>query len=89
VYCPFEIIESFIKIAKTNTDRKLETCAILAGSEMNGSLIIDTLIIPTQEGHTDHCYMTDEIQLFEAQIAHKVMTIGWIHTHPQFVNSVS
>jgi len=84
VYCPFEIIESFIKIAKTNTDRKLETCAILAGSEMNGSLIIDTLIIPTQEGHTDHCYMTDEIQLFEAQIAHKVMTIGWIHTHPQF-----
>ena len=49
------------KIAKTNTDRKLETCAILAGSEMNGALIIDTLIIPTQEGHTDHCYMTDEI----------------------------
>jgi STAM-binding protein len=28
--------------------------------------------------------MTDEISMFEAQIAHKVMTIGWIHTHPQY-----
>ncbi len=61
VYCPIEIVESFIKIAKANTDRKLETCAILGGSERNGALIIDTLIIPTQEGHHDHCYMTDEI----------------------------
>lgn len=30
----------------------------------------------------DHCYMTDEVGMFEAQIAHKVMTIGWIHSHP-------
>ena len=31
--------------------------------------------------------MTDdgEIELFEAQIANSVMTLGWIHTHPQFV----
>lgn len=28
--------------------------------------------------------MTDEIQLFEAQIQHDLITIGWIHTHPQF-----
>jgi STAM-binding protein len=30
--------------------------------------------------------MTDEgeIELFEAQINNSVMTLGWIHTHPQF-----
>lgn len=47
MYCPLEIIEAFIKIAKPNTDRKLETCAILAGSERNNALIIDTLIVPS------------------------------------------
>lgn len=28
--------------------------------------------------------MDDEIELFEAQLASGLMTIGWIHTHPQF-----
>ena len=28
--------------------------------------------------------MDDEIGLFETQIKEGVMTIGWIHTHPQF-----
>ena len=30
--------------------------------------------------------MTDdgEIELFETQINNQVMTLGWIHTHPQF-----
>lgn len=65
VYCPLEIISEFIKYASKNTDKKLETCAILAGNEKNDSLIIDTLIIPKQAGHTDHCYMTDEVSMFE------------------------
>ena len=30
--------------------------------------------------------MTDEVELFETQIAENLMTIGWIHTHPQFVS---
>lgn len=47
MYCPYEIVEAFIELAKMNTNRKLETCAILAGSERNDALIIDTLIIPT------------------------------------------
>ena len=28
--------------------------------------------------------MTDELQLFEAQMKYELITIGWIHTHPQF-----
>ena len=30
--------------------------------------------------------MDDEVELFECQIAEGLMTIGWIHTHPQFVS---
>ena len=82
VICPYEIVEEFIKLANANTSLKIETCAILAGIERDNTLIIDTLIIPVQEGHEDHCFMTDEITMFEAQIANKVMTLGWIHTHP-------
>ena len=28
--------------------------------------------------------MTDEISMFEAQMRNQIITIGWIHTHPQF-----
>lgn len=30
--------------------------------------------------------MVDEVELFEVQIEKSVMTLGWIHTHPQFVS---
>ena len=32
----------------------------------------------------DHCFMTDELSLFEVQIHRKLMTIGWIHSHPSY-----
>jgi STAM-binding protein len=28
--------------------------------------------------------MTDEMELFEVQMAESIITIGWIHTHPQY-----
>ena len=65
VLCPIEIVEDFIARAKVNTVNKLETCAILGGKERGGQLIITHLIIPQQQGHHDHCFMTDEIELFE------------------------
>lgn len=66
VYCPLDIIQGFIENAKENTLHEIETCAILAGREISkDSLIIDTLIIPEQRGYVDHCYMTDELSLFE------------------------
>lgn len=44
--CPIEVVEEFIRRAQLNTQKKVETCAILAGREQSGMLIIDTLIIP-------------------------------------------
>lgn len=84
--CPIDVVAAFLKIAHPNTFRKVETCAILAGIEREGSLVINTLIVPPQTGKQDQCCMTDdgEIELFEAQISNSVMTLGWIHTHPQY-----
>jgi len=48
--CPIDIVAEFLKISNNNTYQKLETCAILAGIERNGQLIINTLIVPSQVG---------------------------------------
>lgn len=32
--------------------------------------------------------MIDELGLFEAQTERKVMTIGWIHSHPSYVSNI-
>ena len=86
VICPIEVVAEFLKVAHPNTSTKIETCAILAGSEINGQLVITSLIVPTQTGKQDMCSMDDEVELFECQIAEDLMTLGWIHTHPQFVS---
>ena len=80
--CNLNVISEFLKIAHLNTSIKIETCAILAGKLEGGKYIITTLIVPRQEGEQDRCHMTDEMQLFEAQLAHDLITIGWIHSHP-------
>ena len=82
VVCPIEVVAEFLKVSNANTNRKIETCAILGGEEKNGELIITTLIVPTQTGKQDMCTMDDEVELFEAQIAEGCITLGWIHTHP-------
>ena len=40
VICPIEVIAEFLKVAHPNTSTKIETCAILAGNEVNGQLVI-------------------------------------------------
>ena len=43
---PDEIISEFVERSKPNTDRKIETCALLCGRMENDNFIIDTLLIP-------------------------------------------
>ena len=47
VICPVDAIAQFVKIAHPNTSNKIETCAILAGEEINGQLHITAIIVPT------------------------------------------
>ena len=65
VVCPIEIVAEFLKLAQPNTKKNVETCAILAGNEIDNQLVITTLIVPTQTGKFDQCAVSDEMELFE------------------------
>ncbi|OMP10024.1 JAB1/Mov34/MPN/PAD-1 [Corchorus olitorius] len=52
------MMESFMKLAKSNTDRNLETCGVLAGSLKNRKFYVTALIIPKQESTSDSTHPT-------------------------------
>ncbi|XP_073273663.1 AMSH-like ubiquitin thioesterase 1 [Primulina huaijiensis] len=77
-----QMMDSFMKLAKSNTDKNLETCGILAGSLRNRKFYITALIIPKQESTSDSCQATNEEEIFEVQDKQCLFPLGWIHTHP-------
>ncbi|KAL9539142.1 hypothetical protein MBANPS3_010446 [Mucor bainieri] len=70
---PEGIHTRFLSIAQPNTQKKIETCGILAGT------LITTLIIPKQTGTSDTCTTKNEEDLFDIQDKHDLLTFGWIH----------
>jgi STAM-binding protein len=86
-----EMFQAFMRVAASNTNRRIETCAILSGSLSKNTFHVTTMIVPKQEGTTDTCNATNEEELFEYQMANNLLTLGWIHTHPTqdcFLSSV-
>eukprot|EP00752_Nemacystus_decipiens_P002448 g2305.t1 len=94
VVLPSTLVAEFEKIAKPNTDLPpygIETCGILAGRLAHNILEMTTLIIPKQKGTSDSVETTDETELFNYMLPKKLITLGWIHTHPKqecFMSSV-
>lgn len=76
------LMDSFMRMAKCNTDKNLETCGVLAGSLKNRKFCVTTLIIPKQESTSDSCQTTNEEEIFEVQDKQSLFPLGWIHTHP-------
>ncbi|XP_025701128.1 AMSH-like ubiquitin thioesterase 1 isoform X1 [Arachis hypogaea] len=76
------MMENFMKLAKSNTDKNLETCGILAGLLKNRKFFITALIIPKQESTSDSCQATNEEEIFDVQDKQSLFPLGWIHTHP-------
>ncbi|CAH9064301.1 unnamed protein product [Cuscuta epithymum] len=76
------LMDTFMKLAKSNTHNNLETCGILAGSLKNRIFYITALIIPKQESTSDSCQATNEEEIFEVQDKRSLFSLGWIHTHP-------
>ncbi|ESQ30644.1 hypothetical protein EUTSA_v10011406mg [Eutrema salsugineum] len=76
------MMDTFMRLAKSNTKRNLETCGILAGSLKNRKFYITALIIPKQESTSDSCQATNEEEIFEVQDKQSLFPLGWIHTHP-------
>ncbi|KAI3473925.1 hypothetical protein Pfo_028123 [Paulownia fortunei] len=66
-------------LAKSNTDKNLETCGVLAGSLRNRKFYITALIIPKQESTSDSCQTTNEEEIFEVQDKQCLFPLGWIH----------
>ncbi|KAH9722819.1 AMSH-like ubiquitin thioesterase 1 [Citrus sinensis] len=73
------MMDNFMKLAKSNTDKNLETCGILAGSLKNRKFYITALIIPKQESTSDSCQATNEEEIFEVQDKRSLFPLGWIH----------
>ncbi|KAJ4917529.1 AMSH-like ubiquitin thioesterase 1 [Raphanus sativus] len=76
------MMDTFLRLAKSNTKKNLETCGILAGSLKNRKFYITALIIPKQESTSDSCQATNEEEIFEVQDKQSLFPLGWIHTHP-------
>jgi proteasome lid subunit RPN8/RPN11 len=91
-----EILSDFMRLVHQNTARGIETCGVLTGKlesseHDSGRFIVTHLILPRQKGTQNTCEMTDEDSLFDFQMKHDLMTLGWIHTHPTqscFLSSV-
>ncbi|KAJ6970101.1 AMSH-like ubiquitin thioesterase 3 isoform X6 [Populus alba x Populus x berolinensis] len=73
------LMENFMKMAKSNTDKNLETCGVLAGSLKNRKFYVTALIIPKQESTSDSCQTTNEEEIFEVQDKRSLFPLGWIH----------
>ncbi|KAK4350030.1 hypothetical protein RND71_029343 [Anisodus tanguticus] len=76
------VMDTFMKLAKSNTNKNLETCGVLAGSLKNRRFYVTALIIPKQESTSDSCQTTNEEEIFEVQDKQSLFPLGWIHTHP-------
>lgn len=91
VHISTKMMDSFMRLAKSNTVRNLETCGVLAGSLKNRKFFVTTLIIPKQESTSDSCQTTNEEEIFDYQDKQSLFPLGWIHTHPTqscFMSSV-
>lgn len=76
------MMDAFMRMARSNTVKDLETCGILAGSLKNRKFYVTALIIPKQEGTANSCQATNEEEIFEVQDKRSLFPLGWIHTHP-------
>ncbi|KAK4483301.1 hypothetical protein RD792_010486 [Penstemon davidsonii] len=79
LHIPAKMMEDFLRLARENTVKNLETCGVLAGSLRNRVFHITTLIIPKQESTSDSCQTLNEEEIFEVQDTRSLFQLGWIH----------
>ncbi|OWB86713.1 hypothetical protein B5S33_g5423 [[Candida] boidinii] len=82
VFIPKNIKDDFLKIAKSNTKKKLETCGVLCGKLSRNAFFITDLIIPEQDSTANTCNTKNEEKMFDVVDKLDLFVLGWIHTHP-------
>ncbi|KAI0703012.1 hypothetical protein BC835DRAFT_1319457 [Cytidiella melzeri] len=91
VKMPRDCLSRFLSIARVNTERNKETCGLLLGKEVKGKYVVSVLLIPKQHSTSDTCTMDEEELVLQITEQRKLITLGWIHTHPTqscFMSSV-
>jgi len=84
VIVPQDLIPTFLRIAKMNSDRGIETLGTLGGSLRNNRLVISHLVIPRQTGKSDSCTMEGLEDVWDVHDRENIIFLGWIHTHPEY-----
>ncbi|CAG2179548.1 unnamed protein product [Oppiella nova] len=82
VIIPQRLIQRFLVSAQSNTNRNVETCAILCAQLANDVFTITQVIVTKQNGTADSCQMIAEEEIIPIQDRHGFTVVGWIHTHP-------
>jgi hypothetical protein len=85
VYYPMELVMKFAELAEPNTRNRTETCGILCGVEQDGRFFITQIYIPDQTGTPDSCTVLDYEAMSNYVISNNMISLGWIHTHPEYV----
>ncbi|CAN1189625.1 AMSH-like ubiquitin thioesterase 3 [Linum perenne] len=89
VHMPGNLMDDFLRLARENTVKNLETCGVLAGGSEDGVFHISMLIIPKQTSTSNSCQTSNEEEILKVQ--DNLVSLGWIHTHPTqrcFMSSV-
>ncbi|XP_040591985.1 STAM-binding protein-like [Mesocricetus auratus] len=91
VVLPKDLCKQFLRSARKNTKKGIETCGILCGTLVKDEYHVSHVIIPVQKGGPDYCYAQNEEDILFVQEELGLLTLGWIHTHPTqtaFLSSV-
>ncbi|XP_013878763.1 AMSH-like protease [Austrofundulus limnaeus] len=91
VVIPRDLTYRFLLLADSNTTRGIETCGVLCGRLTHDEFLLTHVVIPKQSSGPDFCDMENVEELFSFQDQQKLLTLGWIHTHPTqtaFLSSV-
>jgi STAM-binding protein len=74
-----QIIDEFMRYGQAHLAKGIEFCAILCGTAWEDGYMCSHLLIPRQTGTRDSCSAVNEVELFEYQFDHDLITLGWIH----------
>ena len=84
VVLPGDLITRFLAIAKTNSDRGIETMGTFGGQWCNNRFLVTHLLIPRQVGKSDSCTMDGLEDVWKIHDKENIIFLGWIHTHPAY-----
>ncbi|KAJ3439160.1 hypothetical protein M0812_15182 [Anaeramoeba flamelloides] len=84
-----QLLTHFLAYAQEDMKLLVETCGILTGKLVGGEFHLTAVIIPEQKGTHDSVIALNEEDIFEIQTSNELLTLGWIHTHPQYESFLS